>query len=199
MMQAQLLNFGDNTRVVSNINNEAVSIGIGQIVECDIHDVHFHMIRRAIATETLMVVPKEVRPSPKLNAITALLRGIETEPYDELLVAFNKALPGPGLEEGLYRPTRDQIRLALREAARIEVAAVLHLQSKVTIHEQGDPVTRQEVPKVVTPPKVETPKETPPPKAKKVSGRRLNSDAPKAKAKKIARETSKPTIKRERL
>lgn len=190
-MQAQLLNFGDNTRVVNDIHNVAISIGIGQIVECDIHDVHFHMIRRAIATETLMVVPKEVRPSAKLNAITELLRAIETEPYDELLVAFNKALPPPGLEEGLYRPTRDQIRMALREAARIEVAAVLRLQSRVTIREEGDKVTRQEVPPAPTT-KVEPPKETPP-KVKRTAPK------PEAKPKKIARETSKPTIKRERL
>jgi hypothetical protein len=195
MMQAQLLNFGDNTRVVNDIHNVAISIGIGQIVECDIHDVHFHMIRRAIATETLMVVPKEVRPSAKLNAITELLRAIETEPYDELLVAFNKALPPPGLEEGLYRPTRDQIRMALREAARIEVAAVLRLQSRVTIREEGDKVTRQEVPPAPTPAKVEPPKDTPP----KVKRTKANEKEPEAKPKKIARETSKPTIKRERL
>lgn len=191
-MQAQLLNFGDNTRVVNNIRNEAVSIGIGQIVECDIHDVHFHMIRRAIATETLMVVPKEVRPTAKLNAITALLRSIETEPYDDLLLAFNKALPAPGLEEGLYRPTRDQIRLALREAARIEVAAVLRLQSQVTIREEGDKVTRQEVPPAPTTKIYEPPKDTPP-KVKRTKAK------PEGKPKKIARETSKPAIKRERL
>lgn len=146
MMQAYLMNFGDNTRVVNDMTNAAVSIGIGQIVECDIHDVHFHMIRRAVASETLMVVPKEVRMTAKLSGIMELLRGIDTEPYDELLAAFFKVLPPPNLEAGAYRPQRDMIRLALRDAARVEVAVALRLQSQVTIREQGDAVTRKDVP-----------------------------------------------------
>lgn len=193
MMQAYLLNFGDNSRVVNDMTNTAVLIGIGQVVECNIHDVHFHMIRRAIASETLMVVPKEVRTTPKLEAIMALLRGIETEPYDELLTAFNAALPPPGLEEGLYRPTRDQIRAALLGAARHEVAAVLRLQSKVTIHEQGDATTRKEVP-----PPTPAPADKPP-EVKRQEGPKPITKKASAKRSKPAKEISKPKVKRERL
>lgn len=142
-MQAFLMNFGDNSRVVNDAANAAVMIGIGKIVECDIHEVHFQMIRRAVGTETLMAVPRETRITPRLRTIMDILIGIDTQPYDELLQAFFKALPPPGIEEGQYRPTRDMIRVALREAARKEVGAALQLQSKVNIREQGDAITRQ--------------------------------------------------------
>lgn len=161
-MQTTLMNFGDNSRVVSDINNGAILIGIGEIVECDIHDVHFNMIRRAIATETLMAVPKDVRPTPKLKSIMELLRGLEVLPYDELLQKFFEVLPPPGVEEGAYRPTRGMIRIALGEASRLEVAAALKLQSRVVIHEQGDKVTRQEVPPPTKPEVIDKSKEPKP-------------------------------------
>lgn len=194
MMQVSLMNFGGNTRVVNDMNNAAVSIGIGKIVECDIHDVHFHMIRRAVASETLMVVPKEVRMTPKLVAIMDLLRGLDSEPYDELLAAFFKALPPPGVEEGQFRPTRDQIRLALLLASRREVAAALKLQSRVTIHEQGDEVTRKEPEQPTKQPEKapEVKEPTPPPKPK-----RARSSAPKRQTPDKA--VPKTKVKRERL
>lgn len=203
MMQVQLLNFGDNTRVVNDISNGPVSIGIGKLVECDIHDVHFHMIRRAIATETLMVVPKDVRKSARLVALMKLLEGLEVEPYDELLAGFNEVLPPPGLEEQAYRPTRDQMRLALREASRKEVAAALQLQSRVTIREEGDKVTRQEVPPPAPAKEIKTPEATtPPPKPKKAAAKAKAKAKPKAKAREKlppAKQSSKPARQRERL
>ena len=174
-MQAYLLNFGANTRVVNDSNNVAHSIGIGELKECDIHDVHFHMIRRAVATETLLVVPKDVKKTEQLNAIMGLMKKLQVDAYDDVLMEYN-LLGGNGddNDEPRVRPTRDQMMLVLRDMARKEVAAALRLQSKVTIREQGDEVTRREVPREPPPKVIETPesrepppKPVPPKKAKK--------------------------------
>lgn len=150
-MQATLMNVGDNVRVVNDKSNIAVTIGIGQIVETNIHDVHFHMIRRAVTTETLLIVPRGVKQSARLRTIMRLLRDVESESYDELLTEYATVI-----EQGEVlnlRPTRTEMRLQLRDAARHEVDTALRAQ-KVNIREQGDEVTRQPAApqKVVVPP-----------------------------------------------
>lgn len=140
-MQALLLNFGDNTRVVCDTKNNPLVIDIGRVVDADIHDLHFNMIRRAIKTDTLMVIPKGTRISEKLNSIIDVLRAVADEPYDTLLQRFNEVVPYD--EDNGQRPTRDRIRMALVDLARYEVAKALHMQSQVFIHEQGDELTRK--------------------------------------------------------
>jgi hypothetical protein len=195
------MNFGGQTRVVNDTANVPVSIGIGNIVECDIHDVHFHMIRRAVASETLLVVPKDIRMTAKLTALMRLLRDINIDQYDELLQRFFEVLPPPGLEEGQYRPSREMIRQALLEASRLEVAVALKLQSRVVIREQGDAITREGIPPftktdeqktVATPPSAaQQPKVVEPKKPKRSTA--------KSKAKKKAEPVPKTKVKRERL
>lgn len=199
MMQATLLNFGDNTRVVNNMQNTAVSIGIGQVVETDIHDVHYHMIRRSIATETLLVVPKDVKQSPRLQTIMQLLKGIETEPYDELLRTYFTVIPQR--EDIKLRPNRTEMRHQLRDHARFEVATALKLQSKVVIHEQGDDVTRRrEEPKtvVVPPPESQEPKKIISPDRKDDAPRKPQKAASKRKPE-LRERVVKTKVKRERL
>jgi hypothetical protein len=201
MMQVTLMNFGANTRVVNDSNNTAVSIGIGQIVETDVHDVHFHMIRRCVATETLLVVPKDVKQSDRLRSIMELLRGIETEPYDELLTQYFKVIPQG--EDINIRPHRTEMRLQLLDHARREVAVALQLQSKVNIREEGDKVTRDRDPKtvVVPPEESQNPKKVESPDAKDKAPRK--SQKARSGSSKIRREpppqSSKLKIKRERL
>lgn len=142
-MQAMLMNFGDCTRVVCDSKNNPVVIDIGKVVDTDIHDAHFHLIKRGVATDTLMIVPKGAKISDKLQRIVALLKAIEEAPYDDVLREFNEVVPYD--EENGARPARHEMRRLLRDQARYEVAKALHMQSKVTIHEQGDEVTRQPV------------------------------------------------------
>jgi hypothetical protein len=145
-----------------------------------------------------MAVPKDVRMTPKLKGIMELLRGLDTEPYDELLAKFFETLPPPGVEEGSYRPTRNMIRTALGEASRLEVAKALQLQSRVVIHEQGDAVTRQEIPPQPKPVVVEAPKQPPP--VKEEAPPITKNAAPKRKRQKLdTKQSSKPARKRERL
>lgn len=205
-MQATLINFGDNTRVVNDSTNTAVSIGIGELKECDIHDVHFHMIRRAIATETLLVVPKDVRKTERLNAIMQLMRELMTESYDDVLTKYN--MLGSDTEDGeapRIRPTRDQMRKQLRDVARQEVAVALRLQSKVNIREQGDEVTRKVVPPAetqtpdVVEPKAPEPHKGPVPRdttKPKPNVRKAKAAKPAAKS---AKKAVASTRKRERL
>lgn len=191
-MQAYLLNFGANTRVVNDSSNMAVSIGIGELKECDIHDVHFHMIRRAVATETLLVVPKDVKKTEQLSAIMGLMAKLQTEAYDEVLAEYN-LLGGNGEdnEDPKVRPSRDQMMLMLRDMARKEVATALRLQSKVIIREQGDDVTRRPVPRPEPKTIIAPEAKQPPPPAKKAK-------AAKAPAKR-AKKPVPASRKRERL
>jgi hypothetical protein len=142
-MQATLLNFGDNTRVVCDSGNKPIAISIGEVIDCDIHDAHFHMIKRAVKTDTLMVVPKETRISEKLQGIIDVLKMASVEPYEVLLQRFNEVVPYD--EERSLRPTRGAMLAALRDIASYEVAKALHMTSKVVIREEGDEVTRQPV------------------------------------------------------
>lgn len=200
-MQAFLMNFGDNTRVVNDSSNTAVSIGIGELKECDIHDVHFHMIRRAIASETLLVVPKEVKKTERLGAIMNLMRELMTESYEDVLAKYNMLETTEDGEAPRLRPTRDQMRLTLRDMARAEVAVALRLQSKVVIHEQGDEVTRRVVPPEETQrPDVVEPKK---PEPHKGPVPRDTTKPKKASAKKTPATKAKKQVasarKRERL
>lgn len=204
-MQAFIINFGDNTRVVNDSTNVPMSIGIGELKECDIHDVHYHMIRRAIATETLLVVPKDVRRTERLNAIMSLMREIQTEPYDDVLAKYNMLDHDEHSDEPTkIRPTRDQMRQLLRDEARREVATALRLQSRVIIHEQGDEVTRkivppQEPPVVKDPAHPDRDPKAPPPRDTK----KPQPNVKQAMGSKKAARTSKKAVpkarKRERL
>lgn len=209
-MQAMLLNFGDSTRVVCDSNNSPVVIDIGKVVESDIHDAHFHLIKRGIATDTLMVVPKGARVSDKLQSIVGLMRSMDEEPYDALLTEFNKVVPYD--EENGFRPARHEMLRLLRDLARHEVAKSLHMQSRVVIHEEGDAVTRKPVGddhsdgmlrEIVAPPATPSTPQEPPPPAAAPEPKRQKGPPPipkKASAREKQRsQSSKPVIKRERL
>jgi hypothetical protein len=186
-MQATLLNFGDCTRVVCDTMNRPLAINIGEVVDMDIHEAHFHVIKRGVGTDSLMIVPKDVRVSDKLQSIIDVLKAIETEPYDALLQRYNEVAPYMEDADHAMRPSRDNMRVTLRDLARVEVGKALHMQSKVVIREQGDEVTRQPVVKddvikeVI--PEVKAPAPDPAPRKRKAS----------------SSKSSKPAVKRERL
>lgn len=142
-MQAMLLNFGDATRVVCDMNNNPLVINVGQVVDADVHDAHFYMIKRGIKTDTLMIVPNECSISDKLRGCIDVIKILDDEPYSTLLQRFNEVVPYD--EENTRRPTRNKMRTVLCDLARYEVAKALHMQPDVTIHEQGDETTRQPV------------------------------------------------------
>lgn len=152
-MQATLMNFGANTRVVNDSSNMPVSIGIGELKECDIHDVHFAMIRRGVGTETLLAVPKDAKRSERLIAIMDILKVIETDPLEEIIQKFHEIVPADETGSFVARPTRGQMRAALMHHARREVATALRLQSKVFIREEQTPNTPPQNPQ----PKVDKP------------------------------------------
>ena len=205
MMQATLMNFGDNTRVVYDIHNKPTAIDIGQVVEIDIADVHFHMIKRALATDTLMVVPKESRMSRKLQEILEILKAIETEPYDALLQKFNAVAQEVREEHAdvAVQPPRHVIRRLLRDLAKYEVAKSLGMTSKVVIHEQGDEVTRnrdegqlRERSPEVEDPTPPAPAPAPAPEPEPEAAQPVKKARPR---KKTAPKRAAGTIKRERL
>lgn len=180
-MEHVLMNFGDNLRVLNAPDGKPVQIGVGEIVRADIHEVHAKMIQKGIATETLIICDIEFArgASAKLGQVMQVLRDINTEDYDGLLERFHQ-INGQNPEE--LRPTRDMLRIALREIARTEMQKLMNGE-RVRIHEQGDAKTRQEVPP--PPPKDDKPKE------QKASGA--------TKAKEKGQDKPKSPVKRERL
>jgi len=145
-MEHVLMNFGDNVRIMQDSTGKPVQVGIGEIVRADINPIHAQMIAKGIADETLIICDIEFakRASKKLGQVMTCLRDLNQENYDELLERFN-AINGQNPEE--LRPTREMVRIALREIARHEVMKLLRnerMAQRVTIHEQGDETTRQE-------------------------------------------------------
>jgi len=147
-MRAILMNFGDNTRVVHDVMNMPISVGIGKIRECDMHKVHYDMIRKGLATDTLMLVPADAEMPAHLSLIMGVLEAVDTEPYDELL---QRAVEVIGKENVKLRPNRDMIRVALRDLARELVsqifAGVQPPPPRVPIKEEGDEDTRNDPPR----------------------------------------------------
>jgi hypothetical protein len=139
------MNFGDNERVLSATDGSHVKIGIGEIVRADVHDIHAKMIKRGIADETLIICDMEFaqRANGKLGKVMTLMRDMSSEDYDGLLTRFNDVF---GRDATDMRPTREEMRISLRDIARSEVQTMLQAQ-RVTIREQGDAVTRQDPPK----------------------------------------------------
>lgn len=190
MMEHVLMNFGDNQRVLQDSHGKEFRVGIGEIVRADVHPVHASMVQRGIADETMIVCDIEFaqNASRKLGQVMEVMRDLQQEDYDALLERFDK-INGPNPEE--LRPSREMMRIALREIARQEVMQMLRNQrmaQRVTIHEQGDEVTRREPP---PPPKDDKPKGKDD-KVKKAAGK-----ADKTSGKGQGKPKSK--IKRERL
>jgi hypothetical protein len=190
-MEHVLMNFGDNARVMQDSGGKSFTVGIGEIVRADIHPVHASMIQRAIGEETMIVCDMELaeKAGRRFGLVMQCLRDLDQEDYDALLVRFNE-INGPNPDD--LRPTRDMVRIALREIARQEVKRMLKAQ-RVRIHEQGDEVTRQEPPRekppADKPPQGDRPAPGAPRKAAGAAGADAPGESPRAK----------PKIKRERL
>jgi hypothetical protein len=190
-MEHVLMNFGDNDRVLQDVAGKPITIGIGQIVRADIHPVHASMIQKAITEETLIVCDIEFaqHASRKFGQVMEVMRDIDQDDYDALLVRFNE-INGPNPDD--LRPTRDMVRIALREIARQEVKAMQRSQ-RVRIHEQGDEVTRQDPPREKPPADKPPQGDQPAPGAPRKAAGAADADAPGESPR------AKPKIKRERL
>lgn len=145
MMEHVLMNFGDNHRILNDSNGKEVRVGIGEIVRADIHPVHARMVQRGIADETMIICDMEFAQNAtrKLGQVMECLRDLNQSDYDALLERFHK-INGPNPDD--LRPTREMLRIALREIARQEVMQMMRDQrmaQRVTIHEQGDERTRR--------------------------------------------------------
>lgn len=177
-METVIMNFGDNIRVINDSNNVPIAIPIGAIVRADVHEVHLKMLQRGIRSETLIAISEEMvlAADDRFKLILQVMRDIDSEDYDGLLERFNMI---NGTNPDSLRPTRDMLRVALRELARQEVNKMLNA-SRVTIREQGDEVTRKEVPPP-PPPKQAPPKEDARSSEKKAAGTDNRSSKPRKK------------------
>lgn len=143
-MQATLLNFGHCTRIIRDASDKSLSIDIGQVVEADIHDAHYSMIKKSIKTDTLMVIPNECAMTDRLSAVIDVLKASDEDGYNAALQRFHSVVPHDN-EEPDFRPNRSTMLRKLCDTARFEVMQMLHM-NKVNIREEGDEVTRQPVP-----------------------------------------------------
>lgn len=143
-MKTTLMNFGDNIRVVSDVDGMQKSIGIGEMVTMDMHEVHYNMINAGSSTETLIIVPEDAEMSDKLKGIMGLMAELREGDEAEMIARFTEVM-GPNPDS--LRPTRSMMQIALREVARKEVrtakAAWIMSGKKVPIREEGDEETRK--------------------------------------------------------
>lgn len=116
-MEVKLMNFGDATRVVHNIDNKPVMLRIGQSRRVQLHDRMVAMIRRNMEKgDTMLIVPEGVEPPEKLKRICELQAVVGDMPYADLLAKVIETL---GHDPHNPRPNVAQIRDRLTEEARI--------------------------------------------------------------------------------
>ena len=173
-MQIVLLNFSDAPRSLVDRRNRNVTVGVGEMKAADIHESHFAMLKRG----TFLALPEEITIPERTLAAVKLMGVVATIPYEELLQQFW------GLAERdphRLRPTRDEIRLALRDIAQDALATIgvgRPAPKRVSITEQGDENTRTDEdeaggqqPQETTSP-TEPPRQTPSPPRRQSSGNR---------------------------
>jgi hypothetical protein len=139
-MQIVLLNFSDATRSLVDRRNRTVNVAVGEMKRADIHEAHFGMLKRG----TFLALPEEIEIPEAVAAAVELMGVVSTTPYDELLTRFWGLA---GKDASRLRPTRDFMRLALRDIAQNALASIgvgAPAPKRVTITEEGDEKTRQE-------------------------------------------------------
>jgi hypothetical protein len=109
------MNFGDNLRVVPDINNHPVTIAIGQSVPVELAEPIARFIYKAMSTDTLMMAPEDSEHPSELVLVLTLLKDVDTREYTELLQAVEDLL---GTDVKAMRPTRGMIRTKLLNVAR---------------------------------------------------------------------------------
>ena len=112
-MRVSLINLGDGSRCLYDINNRIVSIPIGEIVSADVSEQTLKNLTKFQKTDTLLVGPEGAfTPPVRLRAILELLKIIDDEPYGSLVRQFLEIhSPRSSLD---IRPNRGQMRTILR-------------------------------------------------------------------------------------
>lgn len=122
-MRVSLINLGDGARAVYDIKNRFVSVPVGEIVSADLSDTTLKNIVKFQKTDTLLVGPEgSIAPPVRLRAALDILKVIETEPYDRLLVMFFDLVhPRSGAD---LRPNRGLMRAKVRGVIEEHLRAV---------------------------------------------------------------------------
>lgn len=114
-MQVTLLNFGDNERIVHLIDGMPHSIPIGQSAKVDLDEAIVKFIRRAMPTDTMIIVEDDHLITPEFRHLMETLSQVSTRDYDQLLEQVVGMIGAKNLPQ--IRPTRTEIRLKLRQIA----------------------------------------------------------------------------------
>jgi hypothetical protein len=139
-MQIVLLNFSDAPRSLVDRRNRTVVVAPGEMKAADIHEAHFNLLKRG----TFLALPEEVEIPERTLAAVRLMGAVNDTSYDELLTKFW------GLADrdpDQLRPSRDTIRLALRDIAQnalAEIGVGGPAPRRVPIREEGDENTRRD-------------------------------------------------------
>jgi hypothetical protein len=139
-MQIVLLNFSDSPRSLVDRRNRTITVAVGEMRNADVHESHYRLLKNG----TFLALPQEIEiPSTVVDALH-LMSETATLTYDELLQKFWVLV---GRDADLLRPSREYIRLALRDHAQnaLAVAGVgKPAPKRVSIVEQGDATTRDD-------------------------------------------------------
>jgi hypothetical protein len=154
-MQIVLLNFSDAPRSLLDRRNRTVVVAVGEMKRADIHEAHFGMLKSG----TFLALPEEIDIPPAVTQAVELMGAVPTTPYDELLTKFWGLA---GKDANRLRPTRDMMRLALRDIAQNALAGIgvgAPAPKRVHINEEGDENTRRDPDEA--PPPVKEPDDKP--------------------------------------
>lgn len=121
-----LVNFGDNLRVVYDIDARFIQIKPGEVRAAALPAVTMDFIKKAMATDTLCVFDTTVELPERIKTCLSILAVVATEDYDKLLQRTTDLVGKEAI--GTTRPTRGEIMGILKPIAV--------MGQKVTIKEQ---------------------------------------------------------------
>jgi len=110
-----LVNFGDNLRIILDIDQRPVRVQPGEVKRACLPDVTIRFIRKAMATDPLCVFETSTELDNQTKECLSILSKITTEDYDSILT---RTIALVGAEAvGQQRPTRGQLSLLLKDVA----------------------------------------------------------------------------------
>lgn len=198
-MQARILNFGDNVRVVHDAKGKPHMIGIGCIAIMELRDETAAFLRRAAERDTIGIMQDGTEIPRDVEEAFDLMDKRYALPYDALLSRTNNLL---GPRTGNLRPTVAEIRDAFRVFVGSRCRPFLHIDVKPepfvkddvdpkTLEQEADgdtlyPIEGEEPP--VTPIAIPDTPEAPAKTAETKPARvRLDAEKPKSRAKSKAK------------
>lgn len=114
-MKCSLVNFGDNLRIVLDINKRPINVAPGEVKSANLDVAYVAFISRAMKTDPLCVFETDQVLDADTIECLAIMANIASADYDSVLVRTTALIGAEAV--GQTRPSRGQLMALLRDVA----------------------------------------------------------------------------------